>query len=130
HEASVSLTDNNGRGATGRLIVHVAREGPVGGAAGYIREAGTQVQQRSEILAFDPRGRAAGAVRVAVVDATVTADDDAGTGLTDNKGGIAAGRLVVGVAGERPVGGAAGHIREAGTQVEQTAQVLALDTRG
>src|SRR2546428_2008286 len=46
--------------------------------------------------------------------------------LTDGDGYVAAGRLVVGVAGERPVGAAAGYASEAGPQVQQAAQVFKL----
>src|SRR5437899_11183023 len=55
---------------------------------------------------------------------------DAGVGLGDGDGRVAAGRLVVDVAVERPVGRAAGDVSEAGAQVQQAAQVFKLHALG
>src|SRR5207253_28941 len=92
--------------AAGRLVVGVAGERPVGAAAGCASEAGPQVQQAAQVFKLHTLGRTRGRVRVAVIDARVAVDRDAGIRLTDGDGYVAAGRLVVGVAGERPVGAA------------------------
>src|SRR5438876_1015899 len=116
--------------AAGRLVVDVAVERPVGRAASHVGEAGTQVQQAAQVLTFDARRRTRGRVRVAVIDAHVAVDREAGIRLVDGDGYGAAGRLVVGVAGERPVGAAAGYASEAGPQVQQAAQVFKLHALG
>src|SRR5207244_4105325 len=71
---------------------------------------------------------AAGPVRQGVVDAAVTIDHHRGGGLGDVDGHVAALVEVVAVAGEGPVGRAAGHVGEAGPQV-QGAGVLAAHAR-
>src|SRR3989454_439795 len=128
-EAGIRLTDGDGYVAAGRLVVGVAVERPVGGAAGYAGEAGAQMQQAAQVLTLHAQCRTRGPVRIAVVHAAEAVDRDRGIRLTDGDGYVAAGRLVVGVAVERPVGRAAGYTGEAGAQMQQAAQVLTLHAR-
>src|SRR6266403_526606 len=127
---SVRLADGDGHITAGRLVVDVAVERPVGRPAGNVGEAGAQVQQGAQTLAFDARRRTCRSVCVAVVHAAVAVHRDAGICLRDADRRIAAGRLVVGVAVERPVGRPAGNVGEAGAQVQQAAQVFKLHALG
>src|SRR5207244_7051794 len=102
----------------------------VGGAAGYVGETGPQVQQAAQVFKLHALGRTRGPVRVAVVHVAVAVHRDRGVSLSDGDRRVAAGRLVVGVAVKGPVGRAAGYVGEAGTQVQQTAQVFKLHALG
>src|SRR5262249_8747981 len=126
-DGRVGLGDDDGDVAALVLVVAVAGEGPVGRAAGHVGEAGAEVQ-RAGALAADARLRAAGPVGVAVVDAGVASDHHGRRRLGDDDGDVAALVLVVAVAGEGPVGRAAGHVGEAGAEV-QRAGALAADAR-
>src|SRR5712691_9319296 len=129
-EAGIRLTDGDCYVAAGRLVVGVAVERPVGRAAGYAGEARAQMQQAAQVLTLHARCRTRGPVRIAVVHVAVAVHRDRGVSLRDGDRRVAAGRLVVGVAGERPVGGTAGYVGETGTQVQQAAQVFKLHTLG
>src|SRR5207244_3955897 len=128
------LVDGDGDVTAVGLVVAVAggAKAPVGGAAGNVAEAGTQVEQAAQVFTLNAAGRAAGAVGVAVVDTAVAVDGDGGCGLVGVDGDGAAVGLVVAVAGgaKAPVGGAAGNVAEVGTQVEQAAEVLTLNAAG
>src|SRR6266481_136386 len=69
-------------------------------------------------------------MRVAVVDPGEAAHVDDSVRLADVDGHVTAGRLVVGVAVERPVRRATGNVGEAGAQVQQAAQVFKLHALG
>src|SRR2546426_5928941 len=129
-DRGVSLSDSDCRVAAGRLVVGVAVKRPVGGAAGYVGETGPQVQQAAQVFKLQALGRTRGPVRVAVVHVAVAAHRDRGVSLSDSDCRVAAGRLVVGVAGKRPVGGTAGYVGESGPQVQQAAQVFKLHALG
>src|SRR5438093_2247376 len=88
------------------------------------------MQQAAQVFKLHALGRTRGPVRVAVVHVAVAFDRDRGVSLSGGDCRVAAGRLVVGVAGERPVGGTAGYVGETGTQVQQAAQVFKLHTLG
>src|SRR3989441_8935256 len=99
--------------SAGRLVVDVAVERPVGRAAGDVSEAGAQVQQAAQVFKLHALGRPRGSVCVAVIDPGEAAHVDDSVRLADGDGHVTAGRLVVDVAVERPVGRAAGDISEA-----------------
>src|SRR5207245_1768498 len=82
-DRGIRLTDGDGYVAAGRLVVGVAVKRPVGGAAGYVGEAGPQVQQAAQVFKLHGLGRTRGPVRVAGVHIGVAADVDDGVGLAD-----------------------------------------------
>src|SRR6266403_2172080 len=127
---SVRLADGDGHITAGRLVVDVAVERPVGRATGDVSEAGAQVQQAAQVFKLHALGRTRGPVCVAVIDPGEAAHVDDSVRLADGDGHITAGRLVVDVAVERPVGRAAGDVSEAGAQVQQAAQVFKLHALG
>src|SRR5437660_8006083 len=64
----VGLVDCDGSAAIRQFIVGVARKCPGGGAAGYVGEGRTKIQQSSQVFAFHTGGVTRGAVRISVVD--------------------------------------------------------------
>ena len=118
-DVGVGLVDGDLDVAFGVVVVGAAVEGPVR------RPPGTLVNESprsSPLLRFSPLTPVAVPVApwaIAVVGAGEAVDLDVGVGLVDGDGGGAALRVVVGVAGEVPVGRPARHVGEGVAEVDR-----------
>ena len=116
--ASALVIVDAARAAVVVVVAGDVGEGPVGRAAGHVGEAGAEVQP-GRVSPLTPVAVPVAPWAVAVIDAGVAVDRDRGVGLADHDGDRAAVVVVVaGHVGEGPVGRAAGHVGEAGAQVQ------------
>src|SRR5207248_1601465 len=113
----VGLADDDREVTRLVVVVGAAGEGPVGRPAGDVGEAGPEVEAaaRGAAVAGHARARARGAVGAGVVGAAVAGEGGAvGVGLADDDREVTRLVVVVGAAGEGPVGRPAGDVGEAG----------------
>src|SRR4051794_3192887 len=117
-DGGIGFVDVNRHRAGARLVVVVTGETPSGCSTRDESEAAAEIQQTTEILAFDARGSASGAVRIAIIGSGVAVDLESGLGLIDDDGSRSCCRLIVGVAVEGPVGCAAGNVGKAVAEMD------------
>src|SRR5947209_19875882 len=97
------LADGDRGRATGRFVIAVAVEAPVGRSAGDVGKAAAEVEQVTERLALDAGGGARRAMRIATIVPCTALYRSRGIGLADGDRGRASGRFVIAVAVEAPV---------------------------
>src|SRR5947209_11989345 len=83
------LADGDRGRATGRFVIAVAVEAPVGRSAGDVGKAAAEVEQVTERLAIEAGCAARTAMRIAMIDTGIAVDLDRGIGLADGDRGRA-----------------------------------------
>jgi len=125
HDQRLGLANRVRDRPGGVFVVRPAGERPrIAGVRprGRVRRP-AQVQTAAQVHPADARGHARRRVHRPVVGHAVRRHRDAGRGLADRDRHLAAGRVVVLIAVERPLRRPAGDVREGGPQMQQTAQI-------